>query len=290
MKANTHHHLKTKRLQKLLKRPLFHIVGILEALWLVTGECAWSGGIGRFSDSEIEEAIEWDGPPGELITALVACRWLDRDSPDALGDMCRLVVHDWEEHVPDYLSKRIARERLRRSQNKDLRQEISDIGGRRPELSDNGGSSPPKSDNGALGKAGQADSGEGHSITRPEGLQRDGVDEARLTRPRTVELRDVSIPASLNTPEAHAALRCWLEHQRSIGKPYMKVAAVSMLLEEFVRDGPEAFVNAVKFSIARNYQGLVRSSTNGRQLESNVGPGQKYDPKAKEKDSQHGKW
>lgn len=295
MKANTHHHLKTKRLQKALNRPLFQVVGILETLWLVTGECAWSGGIGRFSDIEIEEAIEWDGPPGELVAALVACRWLDRDASDALGDMCRLVVHDWEDHVPDYLHKRIARERLRRTQDKDLRQQSSDNGRPRPGLSDDSGHSPPLSDNGALGRAEQADSetdsgDEHYSLNRPERSHGKGVEGVRFTRSKAVQLRDVSIPAPLNTPEARAAIADWLEHQRSLGKPYTRAAAVALLLEEFVRDGPEAFISAVKFSIARNYQGLVRSTPNGRQFDNTVGSGQKYDPHAKEKDSQYGKW
>ena len=67
--------------------------GYLETTWHFTGRFTPRGNIGKYTDAQIEGWIEWPGEPGELIDALVAERWLDRDP------VYRLIVHDWHIHA-----------------------------------------------------------------------------------------------------------------------------------------------------------------------------------------------
>ena len=103
MKKETPHKSKFKRLKMALGLRHWEVVGILESLWLVTSLNAPAGDIGRLGDEDIAAEIEWDRDPRELIEALVATQWLDRD-PDF-----RLVVHDWSDHVATWLKGSFAK-------------------------------------------------------------------------------------------------------------------------------------------------------------------------------------
>lgn len=73
-------------------------VGLLERLWHATAREARDGRIGaKFDESDIAELVGWVGEANQLIEALVAERWLDRD---AEGVLC---VHDWDDHKPNWL-------------------------------------------------------------------------------------------------------------------------------------------------------------------------------------------
>ena len=105
MKTGTSRHPKLMAFARTLgiSRPL--AVGTLELLWEFTATYAPDGAIGRFSNEEIAEVVDWTGDPEALIAALTAAgsRWLDR------CDKHRLIVHDWADHAPDYIKKRASR-------------------------------------------------------------------------------------------------------------------------------------------------------------------------------------
>lgn len=102
MKAGTHNHVKTKRLKRLLGIPLYQAVGILETLWLLCTDCCDEGNIGKFTDEEIADYLEWDGSDSfALVQALLNSGWLDR------CDVNRYVIHDWLEHCPQYIKDRL---------------------------------------------------------------------------------------------------------------------------------------------------------------------------------------
>lgn len=82
-------------------------VGTLEMLWHATAENTPDGGIGRFTDSELEAELEWRGEAGALIEILCETRWLDR-----IADPERLYVHDWHEHADYATHRKLARGRL----------------------------------------------------------------------------------------------------------------------------------------------------------------------------------
>lgn len=88
--------VKFKALQRLLNAPLCHAVGYLETLWIFAQLQAREGDLTKFSALEIAGWVEYPGDPDEFIEALVKTRWLDR-----AGD--RLLIHDWDQHKPNWL-------------------------------------------------------------------------------------------------------------------------------------------------------------------------------------------
>jgi hypothetical protein len=107
MKAGTQNHVKTKRLKRVLGIPLYRAVGILESIWLLCCDCCDEGNIGKFTDDEIADYLEWDGKPSELVCGLAESGWTDTD------DTGRPVVHDWLEHCPEYIKERVRKRQVR---------------------------------------------------------------------------------------------------------------------------------------------------------------------------------
>lgn len=93
-------HPKLLALKAALSLPTYAAVGILESLWMAAAQWKDHGGIGEWNDSEIAAVIGWEGGAGELVEALLSCRWLDKDSH------YRLIIHDWRDHAPHYLQER----------------------------------------------------------------------------------------------------------------------------------------------------------------------------------------
>ena len=86
--------------------PRVAAVGHLELLWHFSQQYAPAGDIGKWTDGDIEEACEWAGEPGDLVGALVAEGFLDA------CETHRLLVHDWPDHCPRFLSERVRRDTL----------------------------------------------------------------------------------------------------------------------------------------------------------------------------------
>jgi hypothetical protein len=104
-------------------------VGTLELLWLFTMEQSPSGDVGRWGDMDLEAEMDWRGEPGALVSALVDAGWIDRCGTH------RLVIHDWADHLPDFLQKRVDRGTLKIA----AVSPCPDDGTRRPPSSANGG-------------------------------------------------------------------------------------------------------------------------------------------------------
>ena len=98
--------IKFLKLKRRLKLPHWQVVGLLESLWLFTQMNAPRGDIGRLSNEDLAATIEWDGEPDELVKILVECGFLDE------CDVNRLVVHDWEDHVPKYLKGALSKNKI----------------------------------------------------------------------------------------------------------------------------------------------------------------------------------
>lgn len=109
MKIGTATHPKFRRLQRELGLPAYAVVGLLESLWMLAAQFAEDGDLSRFSNLEIADYAGWEGDEKQLVEALIACRWLDRNDQT-------LTIHDWEDHRPDYLSDRV-RKRAERQKN-----------------------------------------------------------------------------------------------------------------------------------------------------------------------------
>jgi len=104
MKTGTDATIKFKILKTRLKLTWWETIGLLEGLWQVTMASAPLGDVGKFSNEEICGVMEWTRcSPDELIQALVECHWLD------VSEEYRLVIHDWADHAPQFMKKRVKR-------------------------------------------------------------------------------------------------------------------------------------------------------------------------------------
>lgn len=106
MKKGTSRHPKLLALAHTLNISRRDAAGLLEFLWEFAAEYAPAGDIGKHSDIDIALSVDWKGNPGELVGSLVQCRWLDECKTH------RLLVHDWKDHCPAYLHKRVKRKEL----------------------------------------------------------------------------------------------------------------------------------------------------------------------------------
>lgn len=101
MKDDTVDLVKFRRLMRRLDLREWQAVGVLESLWRFTRKNAPMGDVGRFTNVDIAAAIDWRGDADDLIDAL-RDGWLDD-----VGGLQRLVCHDWYDHAPSFVVRRI---------------------------------------------------------------------------------------------------------------------------------------------------------------------------------------
>lgn len=105
MKKGTPRHPKVKRLARRLLVDLPHAVGLLEMLWHYTAEFYPAGDVGRATDDDIHEAVNWNNKKRQsFVKALVAEGFLDENAD------CRLIVHDWANHAEDSVHLKLSRQ------------------------------------------------------------------------------------------------------------------------------------------------------------------------------------
>ncbi|MEP1642640.1 hypothetical protein, partial [Rhodopirellula bahusiensis] len=114
-------HPKFRALMRMLCVPQYAAVGILESVWMLASQFADDGDLTRFTAEEIADYVAWGGDAEKLLSVLIECRWLDNDDG-------RVVIHDWQDHCPRYVSDRISKRQ------------------RRAQVSENVGDSPRQSD------------------------------------------------------------------------------------------------------------------------------------------------
>lgn len=106
MKRGTPNHPKTLWLKAGLGISKREVVGLLEMLFHFVATTAPQGDIGKWSNAQIAEAVEWTGNPDELVSEIVDAGFFDEDKTH------RLLVHDWAEHADGAVKKHLARSGL----------------------------------------------------------------------------------------------------------------------------------------------------------------------------------
>lgn len=97
-------HRKFTRLSRMLGAA-YKAAGVLEVIW----HHAYQDGDPRVGTAaDIEFMVGWDGAAGDCARALIECGFLDE------RDDCELVVHDLDDHAPEYVKARSRKERQRR--------------------------------------------------------------------------------------------------------------------------------------------------------------------------------
>jgi hypothetical protein len=95
---------KTKHLMKLLNLREREVEGLMLAIWRFTKYNAPRGDIGKYTDEELEIALEWD-QPGTLIPALLKARFFDHSNDPRV----RFTVHQWHEHCEAHVHTLVVR-------------------------------------------------------------------------------------------------------------------------------------------------------------------------------------
>lgn len=113
-------HRKFRRLCSLLRSNPAHVLGHLEMLFL----SAHMAGSPDFANAPLlEAAAYWEGKAGQLAQAMREAGFLDKGRGHAL------TLHDYWDHAPEYVKKRLARQTDALSAE---RRTTADTGGRRP--------------------------------------------------------------------------------------------------------------------------------------------------------------
>lgn len=99
MKRGTPEHPKMKKLARRLGVQLWGAIGIMEAVWHFVQRFAPCGDIGKYTNEEIAEAVDWTGDADKLVQAMTETGWLDRSNKH------RLIVHDWPDHCDRSVTK-----------------------------------------------------------------------------------------------------------------------------------------------------------------------------------------
>lgn len=98
-------HPKVKKAARLAGISEPEMIGRLHYLWWWALDYAPDGDLSKYSDDDIESAVDWHGEPGQFVKALIEC---------GFNDHCGLiekvkrgrVVHDWYEYGGKLIEKR----------------------------------------------------------------------------------------------------------------------------------------------------------------------------------------
>lgn len=101
MKIDGLKHPKTKELSFRLEIPLAHAIGLLELMWAFTAQQTPQGNIGKWSNQVIASESGWEGDADQFCEALIETGFLD------LSDGHRLLIHDWQEHCPNWVRSKL---------------------------------------------------------------------------------------------------------------------------------------------------------------------------------------
>jgi len=111
MKKGTPNHPKTLRFAQMLHIRRRDAVGLLELLFHFVADFCPGGDIGKWPDETIAKAVGWPQKrASELVEALITCGPKDNGAGYLeRSEAHRLIVHDWDEHAPEYIKKRVRR-------------------------------------------------------------------------------------------------------------------------------------------------------------------------------------
>lgn len=215
MKVGTTEKIKFKRTKRALGLPLWQAVGLIESVWMSAYQNAPAGDIGKMSNEDIAAAIEWEGSPDELIAQLVKDGWLDED------EEFRLIVHDWSDHVAQFLkgafakhgklfADQVAKQRAKQRAKQNEEQPAKDVPSTLPPIQFNSSQSNvtdsgvPESESAGA----DASAGNGKPDTAPKGLLR--LIELWNGIPGIQRCRDAT-PARINSYRVRSKQEAWMQ-------------------------------------------------------------------------------
>jgi hypothetical protein len=257
MKLNTIHHPKVLRLKRRLQVPTWGAVGILESLWHLTATHAKDGAIGRqFTNEDLANSIGWDSDPDQLVEALVDSGWVDRCAVN------RLVIHDWQDHCPDFVRANLGRLKAGFAVAQSAAQQNTEApipnGNTFTVCGSEQALAIPNADPCTVFQ--DQDLNQDHNQDQLTPLTPPGGEPDRKRRkvppvpaydPRTADL-----PTDLNTPRFRDAWTKWWTYRRERRLATYKPQTLEQRLREFLEMGEANAAEAILHSIAQGYQGI----------------------------------
>ena len=102
------------------------------------------------------------------------------------------------------------------------------------------------------------------------GMEWNGMEEKRIEKNRKpaepVTVDSLTIPETINTPEARSALAEWLDYKRSRREGYKKAGHLNGLLKDYT--DPAALCRDIRHSIGSGYKELIQSPASQKPQQS----------------------
>lgn len=228
VKKDTPSKLKFKLLKRKLDRPFYQVVGLLESLWRLTEMNTPDGNIGKLTNEEIAADLEWDGDANALILMLIESRWIDR------SEKHRLVIHDWSDHVPNWLKAIYSRE------GKSFSNEATESGTKSGTQSDTKFGTQSDTNSPALSPV---LSSAPPILTYPN-----------LTKPNQ-KTAATPMPECLQTDAFQEAWSDWQRHRSEIKKP-LKPTMIVQQLKWLAKLGHDKAIATIENTITKGWVGL----------------------------------
>jgi hypothetical protein len=109
MKPQTLNHPKTMRLARELGIDRCSALGIIGAIWCFASEYAPDGDLSNYQPDDIAAAIGYGGDAQRMMDACRASKFIDTAPGDDCDHPSSAIIHDWHEHCPDFIHRRLAR-------------------------------------------------------------------------------------------------------------------------------------------------------------------------------------
>lgn len=275
MKREAYSHPKMLDLAARLKVKRVHANGIISNLWNWSADAAPQGNIGKWTDAVIAHACEHDGDATEFVNALVESGWIDRCADH------RLVIHDLEDHAPEWLKTKLKRTKkwfyraTPPTQVPSASTRASAPASDQCEPSTSGASAP-------LYSALETSALETSVLNPPTPLAKPEPPKPKRKPPQpTYDPNGALLPASLDVPEFRESWARWILYRRNKRKP-VSIDAASEQLETFARYGPTVAVESIRQAIQCDWQGLFPEKVNAngnrptRSTNNGTGPGHEF--------------
>jgi hypothetical protein len=99
-------HPKIKKASRLAGVNEFEMIGRLHCLWWWALDYAPDGDVTKYSQEDIESAVDWTGDPGRFYRALIDCGFNGHCGLLEYVDDGSIVIHDWHNYGGRLLEKR----------------------------------------------------------------------------------------------------------------------------------------------------------------------------------------
>lgn len=253
-------HPKVKKAARIAGINEFEMIGRLHAFWWWAMDYAPDGDLTKYTNDDIEDAVDWTGEKGLFVKSLIECSFNGNSGLiDVVGKKSRK-IHDWYEYAGKLIERRAEdAERKRNGRTKNIRRTSA---GHPQEISQT--AYVPNQPNQPNQQTEQESSPDGESV--PDKPKRKPTE--RDTAVDTLESRFVALSGlpkpSRDSGKSGSATRWWnplREIWEMCGKDTDKAASIiekayrKMIADELTISAPQSVLEVAKSVYAQNGHG-----------------------------------